>query len=73
MNYLAQSPIKTNNSNHPIPNHFPNYYILNNIEVSHKQKLCLHVMVKQPTSPEVMIHLFLKLAKRYYPAHGWQI
>lgn len=41
---------------------FPNYYILNNLPISHPQKAIFYAMVQQRTCPAVMTTQFCKLA-----------
>lgn len=47
-------------------NIFPNYYILNKLKVSHKQKAIFHCMLKHSTCPEIMVAQFCRLARTYY-------
>ena len=46
---------------------FPNYFILNNITIAHRQKQLLHAMLNQKTDPQIMIEQFCKLAATCYP------
>ena len=52
---------------HPAPKSFPNYYILNNLKISHKQKVVLYTMINQPTCRKIMVDQFCRLARRYFP------
>ena len=73
MGYFHKSSWIDDSSGKQVYKFFPNYFILNNISIAHKQKKVLHAMLQQQTDPEIMIEQFCKLARACYPDFPKQI